>query len=50
MISSHPAVNIHTLISVRTVRLEMKYLTVEGLSKTIDGEKVLDNISFIIGT
>ena len=24
-------------------------LTVEGLSKTIDGEKVLDNISFIVG-
>ena len=49
MISSHPAVNIHTLISVRTVKSEMKYLTVEGLSKTIDGEKVLDNISFTLG-
>ena len=24
-------------------------LTVEGLSKTIDGEKILDNISFIVG-
>ena len=24
-------------------------MTVEGLSKTIDGEKVLDNISFIVG-
>ena len=27
----------------------MKFLTVEGLSKTIDGVKVLDNVSFIVG-
>ena len=26
----------------------MKYLQVEGISKTIDGVKVLDNVSFIV--
>ena len=44
-----PAVNIPTLTSVQTVKLEMKFLLVENLSKTIDGVKVLDNISFTLG-
>ena len=46
---NHQAVNIHILISDLTGKLEMKYLTVEHLSKTIDGVKVLDDISFVIG-
>ena len=27
----------------------MRFCTVEGLTKTIDGVKVLDNVSFIVG-
>ena len=44
-----PAVNILTLISVPTVRSETKFLPWKAISKTIDGVKVLDNISFILG-
>ena len=42
-----PAVNIRTSISALTVRLAMK-CCVENLTKTIDGVKVLDGISFIL--
>ena len=48
MISNHPAVNIHILISVRNSEIGNEVLTVEHISKTIDGVKVLDDISFII--
>ena len=44
-----PAVNIPTSISVRNREIGNEVLTVEGISKTIDGVKVLDNISFILG-
>ena len=44
-----PAVNIHTSTSVRTVRSETRFLRWRILSKTIDGVKVLDNISFTLG-
>ena len=44
-----PAENIRTSTSARTVRSETKCSSVENLSKTIDGVKVLDNISFTLG-
>ena len=48
-IQVHPAVNIHILISVRRERLEMRSLLYQHISKTIDGVKVLDDISFTVG-
>ena len=48
MKSNLPAVNILTLISAHS-EIGNEVLTVEGLSKTIDGVKVLDNVSFILG-
>ena len=47
--SNLPAGNIRTSISVRTARSETKFLRSTDLSKTIDGVKVLDNVSFILG-
>ena len=44
----HQAVNTHTLISVLSVKSETMCSFVEGISKTIDGVKVLDNISFTV--
>ena len=45
-----PAVNIRTLISVRTREIGNEVLMVENLSKTIDGVKSSDNdISFTLG-
>ena len=49
MRSSLPVENILILISRPEREIGNEVLTVEGLSKTIDGEKVLDNISFIVG-
>ena len=49
MTSVLPAVNIHTSISVRNREIGNEVLMVENLSKTIDGVKVLDNISFTLG-
>ena len=44
MIFNHLQDVIHMLNSQREIGNDL--LTVQGLSKTIDGEKVLDNISF----
>ena len=41
-------VDIHMLDSLLIVKLAMIYCELKGLSKTIDGVKVLDNISFIM--
>ena len=48
MTSVLPAVNIRTSISARTARSEMKYCR-SRISKTIDGVKILDNITFTLG-
>ena len=48
MRSNHPAVNTLTLISVQTCDIGNEVLTVEGLSKTIDGVKILDNLTFTL--
>ena len=48
MRSSLPAANILTLISARQREIGNEVLRVENLTKTIDGEKVLDHISFIL--
>ncbi len=49
MILSLPAENILILTSVPSVRSVNEVLAVEHLSKTINGEKVLDDISFTLG-
>ncbi len=48
MISNRHHAVILMSISRRNVRSEMTSLRVEGLTKTIDGVKVLDNVSFIM--
>ena len=49
MTSSHPAENIHILISDQTRDIGNEVLTVSHISKTVDGEKLLDDISFTVG-
>lgn len=46
--SDRPAESIRILISDRPEKSETKCFRIENLSKTIDGVKVLDNISFIV--
>ncbi len=46
MILDHLHVDIHLLALHLNVKLVMILLMVEGLTKTIDGVKVLDNVSF----
>ena len=47
-IFSRLAVNTHTSISRPNRSIGNEVLTVDGLSKTIEGEKILDNISFTL--
>lgn len=46
--SSLPAGSILMWISARIAKSAMRF-TVEGISKTIDGVKILDNITFTVG-
>ena len=48
--TSSPSSRKYPYIDFRPVReIGNEVLTVEHLSKTIDGEKILDDISFILG-
>ncbi len=49
MTSSHPAEKYPYIDFCPAREIGNEVLTVEHLSKTIDGEKILDDISFILG-
>ncbi len=45
---NHLTEDIHMLILNRIENQEKKFLHVKNISKTINGEKILDNISFTV--